>query len=80
MLEAKQHRVATASPLSPVIASFYIDNYEKAALESASLKPRCWFRYDAFVIWPHGPDKLGRLPAPPIQHPPVHSVHHGNRT
>jgi hypothetical protein len=33
------------SPLSPVIANFYMEDYEKAALESAPLKPRCWFRY-----------------------------------
>jgi hypothetical protein len=35
-------------------------DYEKAALEWAPLKPRCWFRYldDTFVIWQHGPDKL----------------------
>jgi hypothetical protein len=33
---------------------------EKAALESASLKPLCWLHYwdDAFIIWPHGADKL----------------------
>jgi hypothetical protein len=47
------------SPLSPVIANFYMVNYEKAAL-SALLKSRCWFRYvdDTFVIWPHDPGKL----------------------
>jgi hypothetical protein len=52
--------VAMGSPLSPVIANFYMEDYEKAALESAPLKPRCWFRYgdDTFVIWQHGPDKL----------------------
>jgi hypothetical protein len=52
--------VAMGSPLSPVIANFYMEDYEKAALESAPLKPRSWFRYigDTFVIWQHGPDKL----------------------
>jgi hypothetical protein len=49
--------VVMGSPFSPVIANFYMEDYEKAALESASLKPRCWFRY-TFVIWQHGPDKL----------------------
>jgi hypothetical protein len=41
-------------------SNFYIEDYEKAALEQAPLKPRCWFRYvdDTFVIWLHGPDKL----------------------
>jgi hypothetical protein len=52
--------VAMGSPLYPVIANFYMEDYEKAALESAPLKPRCWFRYvdDTFVFWQHGPDKL----------------------
>jgi hypothetical protein len=51
--------MAMGSPLSPVIANFYVEDYEKAALESAPLEPRCWFRYvDTFVIWKHGPDKL----------------------
>jgi hypothetical protein len=48
------------SPLSPVIANFYREDYEKTELDSAQLHPRCWFRYvdDTLVIWPHGPDKL----------------------
>jgi hypothetical protein len=52
--------VAMGLPRSPVIANFYMEDYEKAALESAPLKPRCWFRYvdDTFVILQHGPDKL----------------------
>jgi hypothetical protein len=37
-----------------------MEDYEKAALESAPLKPRCWFRYvdDTFAIWQHSPNKL----------------------
>jgi hypothetical protein len=48
------------APLSPVIENFYIEDYEKTALEPAPLKPRCWIRYvdDTFVIWQHGPYKL----------------------
>jgi hypothetical protein len=44
--------VDMGSPLSPVIANVYMEDYEKAALESAPLKPRCRFRYvdDTFVI------------------------------
>jgi hypothetical protein len=39
--------------LSPVIANFYMEDYEKAALELAPRKPCCWFRYIdvTFVIW-----------------------------
>jgi hypothetical protein len=52
--------VAMGSLLSPVIANFYMEDYEKAALESAPVKSRCWFHYvdDTFVILQHGPDKL----------------------
>jgi hypothetical protein len=48
------------SPLSPFIGNFYMEDYEKVALESVPLKPSCWFRYvdDTFVIWQHGPYKL----------------------
>jgi hypothetical protein len=35
--------VAMGSPLSPVIANFYMEDYEKAALESAPLKPGAGF-------------------------------------
>jgi hypothetical protein len=68
----KTDGVAIGSPLFPVMANFYMEDYEKAALESPLplIKPRCSFRYveDTFIIWPHGPDKL-RLSAPPKQHP-----------
>jgi hypothetical protein len=52
--------VAMSSPHSPVTAKFYMEDYEKTALESAPLKPCCWFRYvdNTFIIWQHGPDKL----------------------
>jgi hypothetical protein len=48
------------SPLSPVIANFFMDNFEKKAIEQATHKPVCCFRYvdDNFVIWPHGQEKL----------------------
>jgi hypothetical protein len=50
----------TGSPLSPVIANFFLEDFEKQATEQATHKPVCWFRYvdDTFVIWPHGKEKL----------------------
>jgi hypothetical protein len=50
--------VAMGSPLSPVIAKFYMEVFEDMALDRAPHKPLCWFCYvyDTFVIWPHGPD------------------------
>jgi hypothetical protein len=53
-------RVAMGSPLSPVIAYFFMEGFEKKAIEQATHKPVCWFRYvdDTFVIWPHGQEKL----------------------
>jgi hypothetical protein len=56
--------VAMGSPFSHVISNVCMEDYEKAALESASLKPRCRVRYvdDTFVIWPHGPDKRKDFP------------------
>jgi hypothetical protein len=48
------------SPLSPVIANFFMEDIEKNAIEQATHKPVCWFIYvdDTFVIWPHGQEKL----------------------
>jgi hypothetical protein len=41
-----------------------MEDYEKAVLESAHLKSRCWFCYvdDTFIVCPHGPQKLKDLP------------------
>jgi hypothetical protein len=52
--------VAMGSPLSPVIANFFMEDFEKKAVEQSTHKPTCWYRYvdDIFVIWPHGHDKL----------------------
>jgi len=48
------------SPLSHVIANYFMENIEEEALIRASHRPLCWFRYvdDTFVIWPHGREKL----------------------
>jgi len=48
------------SPLSPVIANFYMEDFEMKAIKQATHKPSCWYRYvgDTFVIWPHGKEKL----------------------
>jgi hypothetical protein len=55
--------VAMGSPLSPVIADFFMERFEETALEGAIHKPLCWFHYvdDTFVIWPHGPRKLSEF-------------------
>jgi hypothetical protein len=52
--------VAMGSPLSPVVANFFMEDFEKRAIEQATNKPTCWFRYvdDTFVIWQHGQEKL----------------------
>jgi hypothetical protein len=44
--------VAIGSPLSPVIAEFFMKNFEETALEGATHKPLCWFPCveDTFVI------------------------------
>jgi hypothetical protein len=61
------------SPLSPVIADFYMEDFEQRALDLAPHKPFCWFRYvdDTFVIWPQGPDKLKDF----LKH--LNSIHRG---
>ncbi|XP_021934007.1 uncharacterized protein LOC110836758 isoform X2 [Zootermopsis nevadensis] len=55
--------VAMGSPLSPVIANFFMEHFEEMAMDGATFKPLCWFCYvdDTFVIWPHGPGKLAEF-------------------
>jgi hypothetical protein len=52
--------VAMGGPLSPVVANFFMEWFEKTALERALKKPMHWFRYvdDTFVVWQHGLDSL----------------------
>lgn len=59
------------SPLSPVVANLFLEDFETRALDSAADKPSCWLRYvdDTFVVWPHGPDKLQNF----LRH--INSVH-----
>jgi len=51
--------VAMGSPLSPVIANLYMEEFENKAIQQATYKPTFWYRYvaDTFVIWPHSLDK-----------------------
>jgi hypothetical protein len=51
--------VATDSLISPIIAIFYVENFENAALDLDPQQSLCWFHYvDDTVIWPHDPHKL----------------------
>jgi hypothetical protein len=47
-------RVAMYSPLSPAIASFYMQAFKEEVLKRAAHRLFCWFRYvdDTFIIWP----------------------------
>ncbi|XP_045534547.1 uncharacterized protein LOC123721120 [Papilio machaon] len=44
--------VAMGSPIAPVVANIFMENFEKEALNSAPVKPRYWLRYvdDVFAI------------------------------
>jgi hypothetical protein len=55
------YSVVMGSLLSPAIANYFMEYFEENALEMATDKPLCWFHYidDMFIIWPHGPCKLG---------------------
>ena len=63
-LEGKLYRqdegMAMGSPLSPIFANIFMEEFEQKALSLAQLKPKIWWRYvdDTFVVFPHGDDKL----------------------
>ena len=44
------------SPLSPVLADLFMEEFELDTIENADLRPSLWLRYvdDTFVVWPHG--------------------------
>ena len=48
------------SPLSPVVANIYMQDFESWVLGTAPLKPSLWLRYvdDTFVMWNHGDMEL----------------------
>lgn len=53
-------RAPMRSPLSPIIASLFIDDFTTKALEIAEYQPKLWLRYvdDTFAIWTHGTEKF----------------------
>ena len=48
------------SPLSPVVANIFMEEFEIEALHAAVIRPKMWLRYvdDTFVIWRHGEEQL----------------------
>jgi len=52
--------VAMGSPLSPIVANLFMEDFESKALNSSCLFPKLWKRFvdDTNVIWPHGQVEL----------------------
>ncbi|XP_063529636.1 uncharacterized protein LOC134740911 [Cydia strobilella] len=47
--------VAMGSPIAPVVANIFMEDFEQRALESCPHRPRLWLRYvdDVFAVVPH---------------------------
>ena len=54
---------AMGSPLSPVVANVYMEQFEKQALATSRIVPNLWIRYvdDTFVTWAHGEGNLNKF-------------------
>ena len=48
------------SPLSPMVANIFMENFENKSLDSFPMKPSRWKRFldDTNVVWPHGKEEL----------------------
>ena len=59
------------SPLSPVMANLFMEEFEKKALATSTLKSGFWFRYvdDTLSSWAHGLENLHRF----LEH--INSLH-----
>ena len=75
--------VAMSSPIFPVIANLFREDFEKKAAEQATHKTVCCFRYvdDTFVIWPRGQmaRKTDKTSEPPQWTPKQDTVYNGKR-
>ena len=65
------HGAPMGSPLSPVMANLFMEEFEKKALATSTLKPGFWFRYvdDTLSSWAHGLENLHRF----LEH--INSLH-----
>ncbi|GJQ67092.1 hypothetical protein Trydic_g8033 [Trypoxylus dichotomus] len=48
------------SPLPPIIANIFIEDFETRVQDTAHYKPKLWLKYvdDTFIIWTHEENKL----------------------
>jgi hypothetical protein len=51
---------AMGSPLSPLTANIFMQNFEETFVMKPNKKPTMWLRYvdDCLIIWKHGKDEL----------------------